>query len=336
MNRTDRLLAIILELQGKRHRRAEDLAATFETSKRTIYRDIQALAEAGVPIVATPGKGYGLVEGYFLPPVRFTVEEATTLLLGSDLMAQAFDTDYRAAAHAAGRKITGLLPPAEQTRVAELRERIRFVAANIPAQSGDSATVRALRQAIVASRTVRFRYHARHSATAEPDSVREVDPYNLTYIKDTWHLLGYCHLRQDMRMFRVSRMADVVLLDRQFDRAEHHELWQEKIASMGQRRDTFTATLLFDDEVARWIQEDPYFYIVDRQPASGGLRVTLRAPDEQAVTQWILSWGQHVRILEPDSLRIWLITEAHAALENWKHELEKLDLQDTTIRAGFR
>jgi len=326
MNRTDRLLAIILELQGKRHRRAEDLAATFETSKRTIYRDILALAEAGVPIVSTPGKGYALVEGYFLPPVRFTVEEATTLLLGSDLIAQAFDTDYRVAAHAAGRKITGLLPPSEQTRVADLRERIRLVAANVPARSGDSADVRALRQAIVESRTVRFRYHARNSASAEPDTRREVDPYNLVYIKDVWHLLGYCHLRRDMRTFRVSRMADVVVLDRQFDRAEHLELWQARIASMGQRRDPFTATLLFDDEVTRWVQEDPYFYIVERQPAPGGLRVTLRAPDERAVSQWILSWGKHVRILEPDSLRTWLINEAQAALEKWQYELEGLEV----------
>src|SRR5437588_970923 len=88
MNRTDRLLAIILELQGKGWQRAEDLAETFETSKRTIYRDIQALGEAGVPVVSLPGRGYSLMKGYFLPPLSFTTDEATMLLLGSDLMAQ--------------------------------------------------------------------------------------------------------------------------------------------------------------------------------------------------------------------------------------------------------
>ncbi len=74
MNRTDRLLAIVLELQGRGKRRAEDLAETFETSKRTIYRDIQALCETGVPIVSIPGRGYSLVEGYFLPPLSFTTD----------------------------------------------------------------------------------------------------------------------------------------------------------------------------------------------------------------------------------------------------------------------
>src|SRR5437762_866708 len=91
MNRTDRLLAILLEIQAHGKRRAEDLAATFEISKRTIYRDIEALCEAGVPIIAVPGQGYSLVEGYFLPPVTFTPEEATLLLLGAEVMGQSFD-----------------------------------------------------------------------------------------------------------------------------------------------------------------------------------------------------------------------------------------------------
>src|SRR5438034_11136074 len=101
MNRTDRLLAIVLELQGRGRLRAEDLAATFETSKRTIYRDIQALSESGVPLLAVPGQGYELMEGYFLPPLSFTTAEASMLLLGSDFVAQNFDAEYRAVAESA-------------------------------------------------------------------------------------------------------------------------------------------------------------------------------------------------------------------------------------------
>ena len=94
MSHTDRLLAIVLELQAHRWRRAEDLARTLETSKRTIYRDLVALGQAGVPIVSTPGRGYALVEGYFLPPVSFTADEATILSLGADVMARSFDRQY--------------------------------------------------------------------------------------------------------------------------------------------------------------------------------------------------------------------------------------------------
>ncbi len=116
MNRTDRLLAIVLELQRKRSQRAEDLAAIFETSKRTIYRDIQALCESGVPVIAQPGHGYSLVEGYFLPPVTFSADEATMLLLGSEFVADNFDAQYREAAETAGRKIEAVLQPSRSGR----------------------------------------------------------------------------------------------------------------------------------------------------------------------------------------------------------------------------
>jgi hypothetical protein len=85
MNRTDRLLAIVLELQARKEVRAEDLAATFDVSKRTIYRDMLALAESSVPIVSIPGQGYSLVEGYFLPPLAFNTDEAIMLLLAAVL-----------------------------------------------------------------------------------------------------------------------------------------------------------------------------------------------------------------------------------------------------------
>ena len=86
MNRTDRLLAIVLELQRRRRSycRAEDLAMHFEVSKRTIYRDVQALCEAGVPIVAAERQGYALIDGYFLPPLHLTTDEALILALGSE------------------------------------------------------------------------------------------------------------------------------------------------------------------------------------------------------------------------------------------------------------
>ena len=109
MNRTDRLLGVLLELQRCKRVRAEDLAALFETSKRTIYRDIQALCETGVPIIAQAGQGYSLVEGYFLPPLSFSVAEATMLILGSALAAHSFDAQYREAAHCASRKIEAVL-----------------------------------------------------------------------------------------------------------------------------------------------------------------------------------------------------------------------------------
>ncbi len=86
MNRMDRLFGLVVLLQHRKRLRAEDLASEFGVSRRTIYRDIYALNAAGVPIVSLPGEGYELMEGYFLPPLVFSVAEASALVLGARLL----------------------------------------------------------------------------------------------------------------------------------------------------------------------------------------------------------------------------------------------------------
>src|SRR3954471_22509384 len=98
MNRTDRLVGILLELQARGSVRAEDLARRFEVSVRTVYRDLDALGETGVPLVATPGKGYQLMDGYFLPPLAFTAEEAALLVLGSEWLKERVDGSLKVVA----------------------------------------------------------------------------------------------------------------------------------------------------------------------------------------------------------------------------------------------
>src|SRR5918998_5677893 len=97
MNRTDRLMAMLLEFQARREVRAEDLARRFEVSVRTVYRDVQALSEGGVPIAAMPGKGYRLLDGYFLPPLSFTGDEAALLALGGAFVRDRVDAGLRRA-----------------------------------------------------------------------------------------------------------------------------------------------------------------------------------------------------------------------------------------------
>src|SRR5262245_26600658 len=213
MNRTDRLLAIVLELQARGRRRAEGLAATFEVGKRTIYRDIQALCEAGVPVISTPGQGYSLVEGYFLPPLRFTPDEALMLLLGGDVMAQSFDAEYAAAARSAGSKIIGVLPEAMREQVRSLQRSIRFIPEPSSLQGAEDGQLRQLRRAIVGQHTMRFQYHARSSQDGpSARSQREADPYGLVFLAGGWHVVAFDHMRRAMRSFRVSRMSQLIVL----------------------------------------------------------------------------------------------------------------------------
>ncbi|HYF63418.1 MAG TPA: YafY family protein [Herpetosiphonaceae bacterium] len=311
MNRTDRLLAIVLELQAHGRRRAEDLAATFEISKRTIYRDIQALCEAGVPVVAAPGQGYSLVEGYFLPPLRFSADEAMMLLLGADLMAASFDAEYSRAARDAARKIAGALPERERDEVASLRQTIRFIPGGAAGRRGEADLLRQVRRAILARRRLRMDYHARHGAAAVE---REVDPYGLIHNGNSWYMVGFCRLRQAIRAFRIERIARLAVLAATFERPAGFSLDHDSSAGR-----TLRIRVLFDHAIAAWVREAPSFYAVAEEERAEGLLVTLLARDERDVTQWLLGWGAHVRVLEPDSLRRRLAEEAARMLVNYEH-----------------
>jgi predicted DNA-binding transcriptional regulator YafY len=321
MNRTDRLLAIVLELQGKRWQRAEDLARTFETSKRTIYRDIQALGQAGVPLLSTPGRGYSLMEGYFLPPLSFTTDEATMLLLGSDVMAQSFDAQYRAAAQGAGRKILGVLPDRLRAEVGMLRASIHFGLEGTTLRPDLAAKLQQLRRAILDRVTVRFRYHTRYPdpASRHVPRHREADPYALGHISGAWYLSAYCHLRKDVRHFRLDRMEDLTLLDTTFERPADFQAQPRDLFEPG----SFDVRVLFDAAVERWVRESRSFYAVAEEQLSEGLLVTLHVRREDEVLQWLLSWGGHVRVLEPASLRRRMAEEAAAMLrQHAVYELE--------------
>src|SRR4029453_17145600 len=110
MNRVDRLMATIVHLQSRRVVRAEDIAERFEISLRTVYRDLAALGEAGIPIVAEAGIGYSLVKGYHLPPVMLTVEEASALSVGGKLVENLTDASLRKEMESALLKIRSVLP----------------------------------------------------------------------------------------------------------------------------------------------------------------------------------------------------------------------------------
>jgi predicted DNA-binding transcriptional regulator YafY len=320
MSHTDRLLAIVLELQAHRWRRAEDLAHTLETSKRTIYRDLVALGQAGVPLISTPGRGYTLVEGYFLPPVSFTTDEATILSLGADVMAQSFDAQYRAAAQSAASKITAALPERLRVDVAALRERILVGSDGATLQPEVAATLRALRGAVIACQRIRFRYYTRYRSTNGANSAydaddtplwREADPYALARIRGAWYLNAYCHLRNDRRNFRLERIEGLSLLDQRFTPPAGRARRPQRPAVT----EGVEARIQFDAQAARWARESPSFFtIAQEEMPDGGLLVTLRMRQEDEIIQWLLGWGSHARVLAPSSLRQRIRDEAAAML----------------------
>ncbi len=311
MNRTDRLLAIMLELQTKKWQRAEDLAETFEVSKRTIYRDMLALTESGVPVISSPGQGYALVEGYFLPPLSFSGEEAIVLLLGLDYMTQSFDVQYQSASISAGKKIRAVLNEKLRNEVADMQKSMRFISMN-PLTDGDGLKpeiLAQLRRAIIQRKQVRMDYHTRQGENSGQNR-RDVDPYALVHVGRAWYLVAYCHLRRDTRRFRLDRIDDLQVLTASFQRPEDFVIMR----STEEEDRNVVVRVLFSTSVARWVREDQSFYMVNMEEHSNGLLVTFQVRQESDLVQWLLGWGGQARVLEPLSLQQRLSHEAEAIL----------------------
>ncbi|MGO4268874.1 helix-turn-helix transcriptional regulator [Paenibacillus sp. TAF58] len=315
MNKTDRQLAIMLELQRSKVLRAEDLASLFETSVRTIYRDIQALSEMGVPILGAPGQGYSLMEGYFLPPVGFSAEEAVTLLMGTDFIEHRLDGDYGSVAKAARRKIEAILPEAVRGESTRVRETMRLLQAGEPATSWrEKDHLGQARRAIMERRKLSMTYLKKMPETdGNRKSTREVAPYGLVLVQGNWILIARCDLRQDIRHFRLSRMTGLTVLEDRFLIPQGFNLNNYRPPDDRNERVLVRA----NPEIADKIAETCHFYMESTEERKDGLFVNFRVRQPEELLPYVLGWGGDVEVLEPESFRQRIREEAEKILKRY-------------------
>jgi len=295
MNRVDRLMGYLLLFQSRGLMRAQDFAQQFEISERTVYRDIQSLSEIGVPIVAMPGEGYRLMEGYYLPPITFTPNQARSLYLAiSMLMGLTTPGATQTAATAALEKIRAVLPAATLRQVEALEAITRFYAFPNTRLDCDDEIFLALQQAIHQRQLVHLSYHAKHSNEV---TERDVEPLELAYLENSWILAAYCRLRQARRAFRLDRIDNFKVYGERFSP-------REDIG--GYRRDAEPQAVVvnFDASVVRWVKERQHFTFAEIQAETTKFTTMLYKPYSfEQIKSWLLSWGDKMEVLEPVELR---------------------------------
>ncbi|HSL45213.1 MAG TPA: YafY family protein [Anaerolineales bacterium] len=291
MNRIDRLFAILLTLQHRRRVRALDLAEQFEVSKRTIYRDMSALNQMGIPIAAMPGEGFELVEGYYIPPLMFTENEAVALILGSRLLTQQAAGSLTKGADQALAKITVALPEQLRARAEALTNIISFITPDEKFNLDDPQLL-TLQKSIQQKRVIHIRYHA-----YQKDEVteRDVEPHQLFYSDGVWYLEGYCRWRKDIRAFRLSRIEKL---------SARSETFSKRRAGKPQNAKTIEIKIRFKPEAVRWVRERQHYGFHREEPATAtGITMIYRVHDASEIVPWILSWGAAAEVLSPRELR---------------------------------
>jgi predicted DNA-binding transcriptional regulator YafY len=212
IKRLSRLTAILTQLQAKKILTATTLAAKFSVSVRTIYRDIKALEQAGVPILTEDGKGYSLMEGYRVPPVMFTENEANALITVEQLVLKNRDSSLIKEYTEAVNKIKAVLLYSTKEKADFLSKRIAV--SPVMPNTNTSNSLALIQNALTTFKVLNIVYHSEGKAEK---TKRSIEPFALYYnLQESWTLIAYCRLRKDYRMFRLGRILEIEPLNINF------------------------------------------------------------------------------------------------------------------------
>jgi len=218
MNRIDRLIAMLTTLQSKKFVTADFIADKYEISIRTVYRDLKALGEIGVPIAFEDGRGYSILQGFFLPPVLLTSEEANALILISSLSEKFADKTTKKHIENALNKIKAVLRTVDKGKADNLQSQIKIY--NPPTTEESTDFLTEIQNAITNKTELEIEYVNNSSE----QSKRKIEPIGLTFYSNQWHLIAWCWTRNAYRDFKVNRISHLTNRQEPFKKQNHYDI----------------------------------------------------------------------------------------------------------------
>lgn len=319
LTRLSRLIALLTLLQTKRTVTAAELANRFLVSTRTIYRDIRTLESAGIPIVTQEGKGYSMLEGYRLPPVMFTREEAIALLTAEKLASRLTDVATSQLTAAAMDKLRAALRLSDRDHLEVVAPYIQVME---PASASDRPnTYQQLVISVTAHHVVCIGYLA--AETGEP-TIRYIEPIGL-YLSQHWHVIAFCRLRMAFRNFRLDRITSVVVSDELF--SARTETLQQYWNNEAERRNKEKVVIRFNPSMVLPAQvqhlhdtKHQYGWEYEEILRDGSLELLFFVGSLPYLATWLLPFAGAVKIVEPESLGVHLSMLARQAYNAFVHK----------------
>jgi predicted DNA-binding transcriptional regulator YafY len=306
VNRIDRLLGVILLLQSRRVVTAAQIAAHFETSVRTVYRDLSALSEIGVPIAAEAGVGYSLLKGYYLPPVMFSEAEASALFTGGEMLKQFADSSLAGPIDSALLKIRAVLPRELREQAERIIQHTAIIGAPRPSAQLDQAILLPIQRAVALHRVLYLEYQAKGRAQATP---RAVEPLGVVYYGNAWYLIAWCRLRADFRHFRLERIRRLIMQAATFALRPGFSL-RAHLAESVNKEETIPARVQFTRGAAERARGECFAGLVEERLVGDRVEIDFLTFSLEWLARWVLSFGCEAEAVTPDRFRELVKTEA--------------------------
>lgn len=299
--RFDRIVAILIQLQSKKIIKAHELAERFEVSLRTIYRDIRTLEASGVPIYSEAGIGYSLLEGYRLPPVMFTREEATSFIAAEKLMQKFTDKELGKHYASATFKLKSVLRSADKDWVSSIESNVLMQPTAKLFNEKAPNTLALLFKSIAEKKQIFLFYKA---VGAEEVIKRMIEPVGVFHDNDNWYVLGYCHLRKNYRQFRTDRVHQINMTEEPFTIA--HQPLETYLQNDEERFPTTKVRILVDKKIAKHLDYDKKHHgFISEKTVGDDLEMNFFTRNiDDGFSRWYLMFGDYATILEPESLKI--------------------------------
>lgn len=299
MNRLNRLSAILIQLQSRKTVRAQDIADRFEISLRTVYRDIRSLEEGGIPIVGEAGVGYSLAEGYRLPPVMFTREEATAFITAEKLVTSFTDTVNGNSYSSGLYKLRAVLKTTEKDYLEHLDDRIEVRRATRPPELHSyNNPLQTILNAIASKTVLQLSYFTYYR---QEKTQRLIEPIGVFYLDQYWHLIAWCREREAFRDFRFDRILELTSTEEEF--VDLHPSLKTYIDDMYKELKLQEVTILVDQLAYVRLGEQKYYhgYVSENQMAEG-VEMQFRATSIEGFARWFMTFADHAVIIQPAEL----------------------------------
>lgn len=276
----NRLFEIIYMLLERKTITAKELAEKFEVSTRTIYRDIDILSLAGIPIYASKGKGggIGLLDDFVLDKSILSDEEQNQILFALQSMEKI-----------SNKEEIDILEKMSSIFKKTKSNWIKVDFSDWGTNGDKDATFKLIKEAILKKKVLEFIYYSSYGE----ETKRKIEPLQLYFKDKAWYLNAYCRLKQDYRLFKISRMKDIKLLDENFER-ELPEIKEKK-----QNFKTIKLKLEISKEMSYRVYDEFKKENITVNE-NGDFIVNVEFPENEWVYGYILSFGEYIKVLSPE------------------------------------